>query len=163
VEPDDIRIRFLNNDIGSLLHKVYHSGVDFNPEYQRGLVWSHDQKVALIDSIFQRIDIGKFTFIQRDFSDKTHYFEIIDGKQRLSAICEYYEDRFEWRGKRYSELCPTDANHFDTFPIIQGEVSQVTPAQILKLFVKLNTSGTPMDADHLEKVRLMAEMEGKAQ
>lgn len=149
---DDIVIRFYNNDIDSLLHKVYYSGVDFNPSYQRDLVWTMEQKLSLVDSIFNNVDIGKFTFIKHDYSRELCY-EILDGKQRLSTICEFYENRFAWKGKKFTELCAEDARHFTGFPIIQGEVSEITQQQIYRLFVKMNTTGTPVSKEHLEKIR----------
>ncbi len=151
---DDIWITFANNSIDSLIHKVYYAGVDFNPDYQRDLVWSIEQKTSLLDSIFNSIDIGKFTFIKHEWSaDRVFHYEILDGKQRLSTILEFYEDRIEWRGKKFTELCWKDAHHFTGFPIIQGEVSQLTEQQIYKLFVKMNTSGTPVSKEHLDKIK----------
>jgi Protein of unknown function DUF262 len=153
---DDVQIRFFNNDIDSLIHKVYHSGVDFNPDYQRGLVWTADQKTALLDSIFNNIEIGKFTFIRYPFSEgRKFYYEILDGKQRLSTICEFYEDRIEWKGMKFTELCAEDARHFLSFPIIQGEVGEITEQQIYKLFVKMNTSGTPVSQEHLNRIKAL--------
>lgn len=153
---DDVQIRFYNNDIDSLLHKVYHAGVDFNPNYQRDLVWNMEQKLSLLDSIFNNVDIGKFTFIKHEFEQKRKfYYEILDGKQRLSTICEFYEDRIEWKGKKFSELCFADARHFTSFPIIQGEVGEITEQQIYKLFIKMNTSGTPVSKEHLDKIKAL--------
>ena len=151
---DDIQINFYNNDISSLLSKVYHAGVNFNPQYQRDLVWTMDQKLSLLDSIFNNIDIGKFTFIKHEFDqDRQFYYEILDGKQRLTTICEYYEDRFAWKGKRFSELYFEDAHHFTGFSVVQGEVGEITEQQIYKLFIKMNTSGTPVSQEHLDKIK----------
>lgn len=151
---DDVSIRFYNNDIDSLVHKVYNTGVDFNPKYQRDLVWCPEQKLSLIDSIFNNVDIGKFTFIKYGFStERTFHYEILDGKQRLSTICEFYEDRFAWKGKKFSELCGEDARHFMGFPVIQGEVEDITEQQVYKLFVKMNTTGTPVSQEHLDKIK----------
>ena len=151
---DDVTIWFYNNDIDSLIHKVYHAGVDFNPGYQRDLVWTMEQKLSLIDSIFNNVDIGKFTFINHDYSpSRTFHYEILDGKQRLSTICEFYEDRFAWNGKKFSELCFEDAYQFTRFPIIQGEVGEITEQQIYRLFVKMNTSGTPVSQEHMDKIK----------
>lgn len=155
-EKDDIQIRFANNDIDSLLHRVYSTsaGVDFNPDYQRDLVWTDEQKTSLLDSIFSNVDIGKFTFIKRDYQpNRVFWYEILDGKQRLSTLCDFYEDRFAWRGKKFSELCAADAYHFKNFPIVSGEVGEITEQQILKLFVKMNTSGTPIDQEHLNRIK----------
>jgi hypothetical protein len=133
---------------------AYHSGVDFSPDYQRDLVWTMEQKISLMESIFNNVDIGKFTFIVHDYSSKSPlYSEILDGKQRLSTICEFYEDRFTWRGKKFSELCFEDAHHFTGFPVIRGEVGEITEQQIYKLFIKMNTSGTPISKEHLERIK----------
>jgi hypothetical protein len=151
-EIDDVIIRMYNTNLDGLLHMVYNSGVDFSPDYQRDLVWTQEQKIALIDSIFNNVDIGKFTFIKHDYS-RDLYYEILDGKQRLSTLCEYYEDRFKWKGKYFSELCGSDANHYTGFSVAYGEVGEITEQQIYKLFVKMNTSGTPMSQDHLKKIK----------
>ncbi len=150
-ENFDPRINYGNSTVDSLLHKVYHSGVDFNPEYQRDLVWNMEQKISLIDSIFRNIDIGKFTFIRKDYSSDLPY-EILDGKQRLSTLCEFYEDRFTWKGKKFSELSFNDAYCFTGFPIVYGETDFVSDQQVYKLFVRLNTSGTPVSKEHLTKI-----------
>lgn len=38
-ENQDVRLYFNNFTIDSLIHKHYHFGIDFNPDYQRGYVW----------------------------------------------------------------------------------------------------------------------------
>lgn len=152
-QKDDLRIIFTNSNIECLIHKVLRFGVDFEPPYQRGLVWSMDQKTALLDSVFQNIDIGKFTFSELPLKAVGNLYEIIDGKQRLTTICEFFEGRLAYRGKLYHELSWRDRNHFENYPIVQAEMRDATEQQILKLFVKLNTTGVPMDADHLAKVK----------
>ncbi len=152
-EKDDVRITYYNSSLDSLINKVYHAGVEFNPDYQRDLVWNKEQKISLIESIFTNVEIGKFAFIKKDYGTKGHLFEILDGKQRLSTIIEFYEDRFEWRGKKFSELCFSDAHHFTGFPISFGEVGEMTDQQIYRLFLKMNTSGTPVSKEHLDKIK----------
>lgn len=158
LEDEDLRVGFSNTAISGLLNKVYFFGVDFDPPYQRGLAWEHWQEVALIESIFNRVDIGKFVFVDRGVSDaRPKMYEILDGKQRLTAICRYFEDRFEWRGRRLSDLCHSDYWHFKNYQVAIGEVRDATEAQILKQFVKLNTGGVPMSQEHINKVKAMIE------
>ena len=57
----EVFINFNNSEVGSIIHKYYAFGVDMNPEYQRGYVWELEDKQLLIDSIFNNIDIGKFS------------------------------------------------------------------------------------------------------
>lgn len=77
--------------------------LDFNPRYQReGLVWNLKNKQLLIDSIINDFDIPKFYFHLNTIKDnpivnihkKDHLFSIIDGKQRLSSIFEFIENKW---------------------------------------------------------------------
>ena len=157
-ENEDIFFNFSQRQISSLLNTFYHSGIDLDIDYQRGAVWTPDQEVDLIRSIFKNIDIGKFTIIKRRFSEElVHYYEMLDGKQRLTALCRYFEGRFEYRGKTYQELHPFDQHHFGEYPISYAECNPLTDEQKYRYFIKLNTTGRPIDPDHMEKVKVMLE------
>lgn len=146
-------IRMANSGISSLLNMVYHSGVDMEVEYQREHVWSKADKIDLIDSIFNNIDIGKFVFVQRDFSTDGALYEILDGKQRLTAITEFYEDRYKYKGFYYSELSEFDKNKFESHPIAYGYLENPNKEAIFETFIKLNTCGKPMASKHIDKVK----------
>lgn len=146
-------IRMLNSGIGSLLHMVYYSGVDMEIEYQREHVWKLADKIDLIDSIFHNIDIGKFVFVQRDFSVDGALYEILDGKQRLTAISEFYEDRFKYKGFYFSELSGIDKNKFKNHGVAYGYLENPDRKAIFETFIKLNTCGKPMDKKHIDHVQ----------
>jgi len=146
-------IRMYNSGIGSLLNMVYHAGVEMDVEYQRGHVWTKADKIELIDSIFNNIDIGKFVFIQRDFGTNGKLYEVLDGKQRLTAITEFYEDRFKYKGFYYSELSGMDKNKFENHGIAYGYLENPNKEAIFETFIKLNTCGKPMASKHIEKVK----------
>ncbi len=158
-QEEDLYIRNLNGDVTSLLYMVYgnYAGVDFDVDYQREHVWTLEDKVALIDSIFNNVDIGKFLFAQRRESHPGKYYEIIDGKQRLTALCEFYEDRFRYKGYLFSELSSMDRNKFENHGVAYGYLENPTTEKIYKSFIKLNTCGKPMDTKHLDKVRKLLE------
>ena len=153
---DRLRMTFMNSNVESLLHRFYR-GVNMDPEYQRELVWDMDDKLLLISSIMNNIDIGKFALIIRDYSHDV-YVEVLDGKQRLNAIREFYEDRFRYAGKLYSEMCFRDKAHFNDFPLVMLQVPEPKDRKdIYRYFVKLNTGGRPQDPSHIEKIRRMSE------
>lgn len=155
---DDMRLDFYNSCVELLLNRIYAGsmGVDFDPPYQRGIAWTLEQKRMLIQSIFNKVDIGKFTFNKsRNKPFLSPWFEIVDGKQRLMALRDFYEDRFDYEGVRFSELCPADRYAFESHNVSIGDLDNATEEQVLRLFVKLNTCGTPMDPSHIEKVRKM--------
>lgn len=156
-ESDRLRMQQLNTSIDSLICRYYHAGIDMNPEYQRDYVWSLEDKVYLIESIFNNIEIGRLVFNRKDFGTKGNLYEIIDGKQRLSTIIEFYEDRFEYKGYKYSQLRFLDRVHFEQYPVVMSDMQEATREQKLRAFIKLNTAGKIMSKQQIEKVRKMLE------
>jgi len=164
VTKDDVRFNYSQTSLSSFQSMVYYFGVDLNPDYQRDLVWTLEDKQKLIESIFNNIDIGKFAFIKRGFNKDVpsqQMYEILDGKQRLTAIMEFLEDRFKWRGLTFSDLSPSDQWHFETYSVAVAETSNMTKEQIYKYFLKLNTGGKPISTEHLEKVKCLLDVETK--
>ena len=154
-------INMLNSPISSLIHMVLasHAGVDMDVEYQREHVWTMKDKVDLIESIFNHIDIGKFVFIQRNEKHDGKYYEILDGKQRLTAITEFYEDRFKYKGYYFSELSHHDQYTFTDHGISYGYLVNPNKEAIFETFIKLNTCGKPMASKHINHVKkLLSEL-----
>ncbi len=151
IQNEDVKINFSNSSIESVIFKVLHFGVDFDPEYQRGLVWSMEDKTALLDSVFNNIDIGKFAFIHNGYT--THYgYQILDGKQRLTTLVDFYLNKFPYKGKYYNELSAKDKRWFLNRQVAVGEMREATREQIIKYFIMLNTTGHVVDKEHLDQV-----------
>lgn len=157
-ENQDIRISFNNSTIEHLIHHHYHFGIDFNPEYQRGYVWEQKDKELLIDSIFKNIDIGKFVLIRLsddEWRKRGLSYEILDGKQRLSTIIEFFENRFPYKGKYYNDLGGMDKIAFKNHTVSIGEVNNTDKKTVLQYFLMLNRTGKSMDEKHLKDVETM--------
>ena len=154
----DLRINFNNSTIESLIHTYYNFGINMNPNYQRDYVWTMKDKVLLIDSIFNNIEIGKIALIHYStftWMESGYGYEILDGKQRLNALIEFYEDRFSYMGKYYSDLSGMDKYTFKNHPIAIGNIEESDKKVILKYFLMLNRTGKVMDQKHLNKVEQM--------
>lgn len=73
--------------------------IDFDPPYQRkGRLWSERDKAYLIDSIINGFDIPKlyladFQFGNSGLNEKRLPYAIIDGKQRLEAVFDFFEGK----------------------------------------------------------------------
>ena len=155
-----VDLHFMNQTIESLIHRYYNFGVDMNPDYQRGFVWTQEDKEFLIDSIFTGIDIGKFGFVRNNDEEwkKTGYsYEILDGKQRLNTIIEFYEDRITYKGYTYSQLGWEDRYTFREHMVSVAEVKEFDRKSILESFLSLNRGGRVMDKSQIEKVEKMLE------
>lgn len=64
-----------------------------SPPFQRGVVWSPDQKAAFINSIFHGLNCNNFIFNLEEINSKNHY-TCIDGKQRITTLIEYRNNDF---------------------------------------------------------------------
>jgi hypothetical protein len=66
------------------------------PGFQRGRVWKTEQKCELIESILMGIPIP----VVYVFEDTAGIKQMVDGRQRISAIIDYMNGRFALKGLR---------------------------------------------------------------
>jgi hypothetical protein len=150
-------IQSYRTTLNGLVLNYYHFGIDMDPDYQRGYVWDLEDKRKLIDSIFKEMKIGLFVLNKLPFREKGPMSEIIDGKQRLTAIIEFIEDRFDFQGYKWSELYHVDRDRFMNLPIELAEFEESSKENILKTFLNVNQAGKPVSEEHLSKVKQMLE------
>ena len=152
-------VDYRNTTIESLLFNYYHFGVDMDPDYQRGLVWDERDKEYLLDSVFHDgIEIGRFVFIclsDEEQVERDYTYEILDGKQRLNCLCEFYENRFSYKGLYFNDLNPYDKNTFFNKKIAIGEARDLTREEKLQLFLAVNRGGKAMNDTHMKQVEDM--------
>lgn len=75
------------------------------PDFQRGLCWTEDQNLALIDSVFRGIPIGTYAVnFSTDQLPPRLTNILLDGQQRLNALALYWDDKLTYRGYKWSEL-----------------------------------------------------------
>ena len=137
--------------------------IDFDPVYQRkGHVWSERQKQYLIDSLINNFDVPKlyladFTFLNNPLNKSNKKYAVIDGKQRLLAIFDFFEDQLklpkgfvfgddpalQLGGMTYSDLqvkYPKISRRFDNASLTVMSVITADETKINELFVRLNSS-----------------------
>ena len=85
VAPADWTISTLYDQIGKQ--------IDLDPEFQRRNVWNTRSKSLFIESLFLGIPIPQILLSSRP-SQKSSFL-VLDGKQRLLAIKEFIDGKFE--------------------------------------------------------------------
>jgi hypothetical protein len=136
-------------------------------EYQRGLVWTLEQKQYLIESIYNRIEIGKFVFRSRSFKwvenrikkgkiEHTAFKDMVDGKQRFHAILGFFMNEFpDIRGNYYNDLSVEAQRQFMSYNnLFYIELDEdVSDKDVLQQFLAINFTGVPMSKEHIEFVK----------
>lgn len=87
-----------------LVKQVTDGELDINPPYQRGAVWSNDQRVALMRSLLSGLPVPSIIINDRhhrEWTDHAAYnrdnpsgrssFVVIDGEQRLLALKAWFD------------------------------------------------------------------------
>jgi hypothetical protein len=137
--------------------------IDMSPGYQRhGNLWSESDKAYLVDSILNGFDVPKiyladFTYGNSPLNEKSVPYAVIDGKQRLEAISDFFfgnivladtftllaDKRLNLKGLGYKDLVanfPQVADRFDEYEIQVMSVITQNKELINDLFVRLNRS-----------------------
>ena len=143
-------IYFMKTPLRTIIHNYYteFGGYIFNPPYQRDYVWDLEDKVDLIDSIFRKIDIGKFVLIPEDEG-----YEVLDGKQRIKTILDFTHDKFKFKDYYYSELSVKDKLHFLNHSIALAQIQEkLSLKEKYEYFLRLNKKGRVMSKTHLKNV-----------
>lgn len=158
---DNLTVTHITSSLKSFLDMYAEGDYDFDPEYQRGTVWTKEQKQAFIKALM----IGKAeiqpVFI-RNPKKREGGLEVLDGKQRLTTILEYVRGEFEVEGFYYKDLNSSDIQIFNYTPMVYKEIKYydskvgltTMPAeQKIELFLQVNGYGQHVPDEHLEKIR----------
>lgn len=136
-------------------------GVELNPDFQRGHVWSQEQQVHYIENVLRRIvDDSGLTIrfncptwradkrLDGDLIDQT---VCIDGLQRLTAIRKFIGGELTVFGYEFSDL-PQRVLLRDLQIIIKMYDFQYRK-DLLQFYLDINGGGTPHSKGELERVK----------
>jgi hypothetical protein len=128
-----------------------------NPEFQRRHRWDDAKKSRLIESFIMNVPIPPIFL----YEDRFSHYEVMDGLQRLTAINDFYKDRFklveleEWKelnGRSYSELPEVikkgiDRRYLSSIILLQETAKTDADALRLKqlVFERLNSGGVKLE------------------
>jgi Protein of unknown function DUF262 len=153
----------ISTTLSEVIHRAFNRSISAESDYQRDYVWTLKNKQDLIESIFEQRDIGKIIFIQNPYPENA---EVLDGKQRLSALVDFVSSRFSVRGKYWHELSKSDRYTMmnRTVQIMELNSKTFDKEKQLRLFLSVNSAGVPQTDEHLKKVASLLEqvVEAKA-
>lgn len=80
--------------LGELL--VKRNVIDDQPTYQRESgIWSKEKQQLFLDSILNNLDVPKLYFHDLRGNHARYHFAVIDGKQRLHAIWDFFDNKYD--------------------------------------------------------------------
>lgn len=112
--------------------------INANPDYQRGNVWSLDQRIKLIESIDKGRYIPEIILAK---SAEPYEYEIVDGKQRLHSIFKFLDNKIKYNGRFYNSYTEEEKTNFINFFLNITEL-EGTPEEIAEQFILLQNGST---------------------
>ena len=143
--------------LSSVQSMVESDDYELNPEFQRRHRWDNTKKSKLIESFIMNVPIPPIFL----YEDRFSHYEVMDGLQRMTAIYDFYIDRFslegleEWpelNGRRYSSLPEQikrgiDRRYLSSVILLQETAKNETEATRLKqlVFERINSGGIKLE------------------
>ncbi len=151
----DVRIvteqgRYPMNTIPGLVRS---ESYNLNPDFQRRHRWGREKQSRLVESFIMNVPVPPIFLYENEYSS----YEVMDGLQRLTAITEFYEDRFalvgleqwaELNGRTYSALPDQirrgiDRRYLSSVVLLYETAKDPAEAERLKqlVFERINSGG----------------------
>ena len=144
--------------------EVEQMGLQLNPEFQRGHVWTEDQQIAWLEYHLRGGKSGNIIYLsnpfwnsyrepkQGEYSD----YVCVDGLQRITAVQRFVHNEIKIFGSYYDE-------YEDKLRLINDNTLLInvndlkTEKEVLQWYVDMNAGGTPHTSEEIERVKKMIE------
>lgn len=124
-------------------------------DFQRNIVWDNTRKSELIESVLMGLPLPIFYFNQ----DKYGRLIVVDGRQRLTALFQYMDNRYalrnlkvlpQYNGKKFEELPPVMAGKIEDYQISAHVILPPTPEWIkYNIFDRVNRGGVQLNKQEI--------------
>lgn len=145
--------------LAAIYDMVSKNSIDIQPHYQRRDRWNAEKQSALIESFLLNVPVPPVYLSEDEYG----HYSVIDGKQRITAICDFLEGNLRLKSlKKFPEL---DGLYFFDLPEILRNALTVRPyirvTTLLKqsddqlkyeVFLRLNTGGDTLKPQEIRNV-----------
>jgi len=135
-------------------------GVNLEPDFQRGHVWTEEQQIAWLEFLFKGGKTSRVIYFNNPNWDKNEDNKddmvCVDGLQRLTAIKRFINNEIKVFGYYFNE-------YEDTIRMISGIKINVnslqTRKEVLQWYLDFNSGGTVHTEEELDGVKRLLEKE----
>lgn len=145
----------INWNARQLVKMCMNGNITFDNAIQRGYVWDIKRKSLLIESMIIGYPVPAF-YARRD---ESKVFDMLDGKQRSSAICGYLNNEYalegvseEYEGKYFNELPEEVQDDIISYSLTVYYFEDITDEEVNEMFYRLN-NGKALTAIELTRVK----------
>lgn len=138
-------------------------GLDMDPDFQRGHVWTKEQQTAFMEFMFRGGIVNNNIYFNCPKFNSCEWpkknFVLVDGKQRLKAVIDFLDNKvpvFGYFCNEYEDF----VNRIEMrFRIHVAELE--TQKEVLEWYLSMNAGGTPHSEEELNRIRDLLKKEEK--
>jgi uncharacterized protein with ParB-like and HNH nuclease domain len=138
-------------------------GLDLDPDFQRGHVWTQAQKVRFIEFLLRggqvpplRLNSPVFAGAKHDkYSDLSEDVVLVDGKQRLTACLEFLQNKIEVFGGYTLDEFDNPRKLLNGAEILYQVNKLQTRRELLEWYLQINEGQVAHTEEELQRVRAL--------
>lgn len=152
----DLVTSVVDYNLSALADLIKDRSIDLSPEYQRRFRWDELKQSKLIESFLMNVPVPPVFLNEDNYGE----YSVIDGKQRLNAISEFFKGKLPLKGlKVFKEI---NGKTYDELPLQLQTVLRTRPTMraiiILRqsdkdikyvVFQRLNTGGVQLNPQEI--------------
>lgn len=138
-------------------------GLQMNPDFQRGNVWTEEQQIKYLEFYFKGGKTARVIYFNCPaFGCETEHCDIpnmvlVDGLQRLTALIRFLNNEIPIFGTYFKDF---EDNPRDSLTMIKFNINDLqTKAEVLQWYLDMNTGGTVHSDEEIQRVNELLEKE----
>jgi hypothetical protein len=136
-------------------------GLQMNPDFQRGHVWTEEQQIAYVEFLLKGGRTARAIHLNNNKwnnfgSDDEEYFVCVDGLQRATSIKRFVKGEIKIFGLYYNEF-EGSARMAQGVKININDLK--TKKEVLQWYIEFNSGGTVHTKEEIDRVKELLEKE----
>lgn len=143
--------------------------LDLNPVFQRGNVWTTEQKIAFVENFLRRPqavnrkiyfnDGGLFNQLEKNDTNDfiAGKWVCLDGLQRLTALLDFMDGKFACFDEKVTwdkiQKAPNKHEILNDSNLDVYQLYMKTNQEVIEFYIDFNSAGTPHSEDEIERVK----------
>lgn len=158
----DIPLNYLERTLQSYIEDW---GLEMNPDFQRGNVWTREQQIAYVEFFFRGGKTSRVIYFNcPEFGDKKSDSDmdnmvLVDGLQRLTALTKFLRNEIPIFGHYLREF--EDAEYLGRAGLmVKFNINSLQyRKEVLQWYVDMNTGGTVHSDEEIKRVQRLIDKE----
>lgn len=157
-----VKTQSIEYDLETLVKKISKGIIKLDPDYQRRHRWNLETSSKLVESLILNIPIPTIYLSQDvdvDTDTEESRYSVIDGQQRLTAISQFFNNKFQLIGLKtldslndcyYKDLPPFLIRRLEERTIKCLRIDSTIDSQVkIDIFERLNSGSVKLEAQEL--------------